>query len=346
MGPVVDPAAFFSAGPVADDGTWLRVDHQDAVGAVRRAAAGLAHKLNLPAQRIAELEIVASELAANVYKHAHGGAILIRSLRFDDRAAVELIAVDSGPGMSDVLVSATDGHSTAGTLGIGLGAIARQSTWWETYSLPEHGTVVAAQIWSSPPAPPAWAQGVERPMTGESMCGDAYAFRASGQRGQVMLCDGLGHGPMAALAARAATEAFLNAPVLGPGDLLRALHGAMSHTRGAAVLIAELNPETGTVRCAGLGNVSGTITGYDRTRAIVSLPGIVGHQRPAIREFDYPMAADSLLVLHSDGVSAARWKLTDLPGLALCSPVVMAATILREAGVRRDDASVLVARLP
>jgi hypothetical protein len=39
-----------------------------------------------------------------------------------------------------------------------------------------------------------------------------------------------------------------------------------------------------------------------------------------------------------------RWQLADYPGLVDRSPLVVAATVLRDAGTRRDDACVLVAR--
>ena len=81
----------------------------------------------------------------------------------------------------------------------------------------------------------------------------------------------------------------------------------------------------------------------ERRRGLVSLPGIAGHQRPTIRGYDYPFSHDSTLVMHSDGV-VDRWDLDDYPGLAGRTPLLAAATLLRDAGVRRDDACVLVAR--
>jgi hypothetical protein len=39
-----------------------------------------------------------------------------------------------------------------------------------------------------------------------------------------------------------------------------------------------------------------------------------------------------------------RWDVADYPGLLRHSPQVIAATLLRDAGVRRDDACVLAAR--
>jgi hypothetical protein len=47
--------------------------------------------------------------------------------------------------------------------------------------------------------------------------------------------------------------------------------------------------------------------------------------------------------MHSDGV-VDRWNPADYPGLLTHSPQLIAATVLRDAGTRRDDAGVLVAR--
>jgi hypothetical protein len=55
------------------------------------------------------------------------------------------------------------------------------------------------------------------------------------------------------------------------------------------------------------------------------------------------MPAGALVVLHSDGLTE-RWTLDDYPGIATHAPVIIAATLLRDAARRRDDAAVLVAR--
>jgi hypothetical protein len=98
------------------------------------------------------------------------------------------------------------------------------------------------------------------------------------------------------------------------------------------------------VRYAGLGNISGTVLAPDGTRrGMVSMPGIVGHQRRQIREFDYPLAPGAIVLMHTDGV-VDRWNAAEYPGLLSRSPEVIAATVLRDAGTRRDDAGVLVAQ--
>ncbi|MFI7604700.1 SpoIIE family protein phosphatase [Micromonospora sp. NPDC049366] len=329
---------------VADRGVWFRVESSSTGSTVRRATERLAGELELGEARTADLAIVAAELTSNLVKHAEDGMLLLRPVRRQRDAGVELVVMDSGPGMADLTLSSRDGHSTAGTLGIGLGAIVRQASWFDGYSLPGRGTVLTVQLWPSGPPEPDWAAGLTRPITGEAVSGDGFAVRVAEGRRQVLTSDGLGHGPLASAATDAAIAAFHAAPAGPPGVVVQHLHRAMSHTRGAALAVAELDPTAGVVRFAGLGNIAAHLVAPDaRRRGLVSLPGIAGHQRPTVREYDYPFEPGTQLVMHSDGVSD-RWQLDDYPGLAERSPLVVAATLLRDAGVRRDDACVVVAR--
>ncbi len=64
---------------------------------------------------------------------------------------------------------------------------------------------------------------------------------------------------------------------------------------------------------------------------------------PALRTFRTVLDPGAVLVLHSDGLSD-RWSPTGLPGLFARQPAVVAAQLLGQAGVRRDDAGIVVAR--
>lgn len=331
--------------PLTDEDAWFRVEEPSAVNAVRRAAERLAGQLDLDAARTADLAIVATELASNLVKHADEGVLLLRPVRHGPDAGVEIIAIDSGPGMADLTRSARDGHTTAGTLGIGLGAIARKATWYDAHSVPARGTVLVVQVWPTRGPEVPWAAGLARPLTGETVSGDGFAARVSGGRHQVLVCDGLGHGQLAAAATTAAVQAFHTAAAAPPAAVVEHLHRSLTHTRGAALAVAELDPAAGLVRYAGLGNIAGVVTDAEKRRGLVSLPGIAGGQRRTVREYEYPLGPGAVLVMHSDGVTD-RWRAADYPGLLSRAPQVIAATLLRDAGVRRDDACVLVARAP
>lgn len=329
--------------PTEDEPVWIDVDDPTTAGGVRRASLGLATGAGLSPRTVSNLAIVATELATNLARHAEHGAVMMRVRRSNDRIGVEITAIDRGPGIPDLMDSIRDGVSTAGTLGIGLGAVARMADELHAYSRPGSGTVIAATLWDGSTPAAAWVAGALRPIAGEDVCGDAYAARVVGERRQVMLCDGLGHGPIAAMAARAAVAEFVAAPAGDPATVLERLHQRTQHTRGSVIAIAELDATGGVVRYAGIGNVSGTIVSGRERRAMVSLPGIVGQQRRDIREFTYPIAPGDLVVMHSDGLTD-RWNLDAYPGLAGQAPVLIAATLLRDHAKRRDDASVVVAR--
>jgi anti-sigma regulatory factor (Ser/Thr protein kinase) len=328
-----------------DEGTWFRVEEVGSAAAVRRAAERLATDLGMSEKRVADLSIVAAEAAGNLVKHADEGVVMVRVVRTAEQAGVEILTIDRGPGIVDIDHAIGDGHSTAGTLGIGLGAILRQASRWDLHSLPGKGTVLAVQVWPDTVPEPSWSAGLTRPLTGESVSGDAYAVRGEGDRRQMLVADGLGHGGLAAIASREAVRAFLTGPVVPPAAAVEVLHKALGHTRGAALAVAELDTSAGLVRYAGLGNIVGTVLAQDGTRrGMISMPGIAGHQRRQIRAYDYPLAPGSVVLMHTDGV-VDRWKASDYPGLLTHAPVVIAATVLRDAGTRRDDAGVLVARV-
>jgi anti-sigma regulatory factor (Ser/Thr protein kinase) len=343
MVPVSSEAAEIAA---AEDLEWITVDHVSAVGSARRAASALTLRLGLGEVRSHQVGLVVSELAGNQIKHAGSGSLLLRARRTDaGDAAVEVLAVDSGPGMRDVAAAMRDGVSSSGTLGIGLGTLPRVASSWDVYSAPGDGTVVAATFAATRDGVP-WAAGptgVTRAMTGQQVCGDSIAVRSDGGVVSVLLADGLGHGPLAAAASREAVRTFLRAPAGPPAALLAAVRRALVGTRGAAVSVAQ--PVGDHVRYAGLGNIAAFQRGPGRARGLLGQPGIAGSGSQPLREAVYPAERPGVLVLHSDGLTD-RMNLDGHPGLLTRTPLVIAGVLLRDYGVRRDDASVVVVPLP
>ncbi len=326
-----------------DDRGWWAITDAGTAGTVRRAAVALADELALDEARQSELAIIAAEMVSNLHRHADDGAVHLRSVRHGGDAGVQLIGIDSGPGMLDVAASTRDGHTTAGSLGIGLGAIDRLATVTDTYSQPGTGTVLAATVWSAQAAPPpSSVAALTRPIAGEELCGDGYATRLRSGRLQVMLCDGLGHGPLANVTSTALVSAFRDAPDAGPARVLEYLHGVANQTRGAVASVIEVDASATTVRCASLGNIAGWIVSDGGRRGLTAQPGYLGDRnRRTIREHDYPLGEDSVIVAHTDGLTD-RWDLSAHPGLLTRDALVIACMMMRDAGVRRDDAGVLV----
>jgi len=319
---------------------WLRVEDPSATAACRGAALALASRLRFPATRADQLALAVTEAASNLHKHARQGSMLLRITREDDEPGIELVTIDAGPGLRDSSVALRDGHSTSGTLGIGLGAIRRLSDFYDLYSMPGHGTALVARFWPSPrQSATALSAGLVRPMTGETECGDIFGALETDGGVTGILCDGLGHGPLAAIAATEAVKAVLESPADEPAALVDRAHRRMNHTRGGAIGVVRVAGQV--VRFAGLGNIAAMILS-DRTRqSMISVPGIAGHQARTIRQFEYAAPAGAAIILHSDGISS-RWTPEALPGLNARDPLIVAAALLAEAGTHRDDAGVLV----
>ncbi|MFB7042297.1 MULTISPECIES: ATP-binding SpoIIE family protein phosphatase [unclassified Streptomyces] len=337
----------------AEDVVWLRLDVAVAAAA-RREAARLARRLGMDPVRVAEIELAVTEAATNLQKHARDGALALRVTTLRGRAALELLSLDSGPGMADVGSALVDGVSGSGTLGVGMGAIARFAGVFDVHSLPGRGTALLARFWAGddpgplPGADEPEVAGLTRPISGEEVCGDTWAARTEhgpdGARAvTVMMCDGLGHGPMAALAGERARAAFRAGTHGSPQDVVRALHTELRGSRGAAVTVARADFSRGIVEHCGVGNISAFLVGAEKRVTLLSLPGIVGHQLPALRPFRTALEPGAVLVMHSDGLSD-RWSPADFPGLFARQPALVAAQLLGQAGVRRDDAGIVVAR--
>jgi len=331
--------------PIVADVGRVRIDDTSATGRARRIAGVLAAELGFTRTRVAEIEIAVTELGTNLCKHARDGVLLVRSVRAVEQAAVEVVAVDSGPGMSNVDEALRDGRSSTGTLGVGLGAVTRLADACSVLSEPGEGTIVTARFHRlrGTPAelPGEAAAGITRPIEGEDVCGDAYAVCDEDGRMRLMMCDGSGHGPLAAWAAQAGVRAFHEDHSGPPEQILGRIHTAMRGTRGGAAAVADLDLVQGAVRFAGLGNIAASVVADGRKHGMVSIPGIAGYQARTIKAFDYPLPADATVVLHSDGLTE-RW--TPRGPLFRRDPLLIAAALLRDAGVRMDDAGVLVAR--
>ena len=144
--------------PLPQDMRWLRVEDASAVPACRKAVQVMAERLGFPAARTGQLALAVTEAASNLHKHAEQGSLLLCVNRDGPQPGIDLVTIDAGPGVRDVGAAVRDGHSTAGTLGIGLGAIRRLADFADLYSRPGHGTALAARFRGVSAGGPAAAQ--------------------------------------------------------------------------------------------------------------------------------------------------------------------------------------------
>lgn len=329
--------------------TTFEVVEQSQVAQVRRRAMEIGRAHDLSEEDIGRAAIVATEAGTNLVKYGQRGSITLSPFFDEGSVGVQLIVMDHGPGFVDFDGAMRDGHSTGGTLGLGLGSMMRASDLFDAYTGPQQGSALLARVarGRTPPRPAdhGLALGARRAAKrGETECGDAWAHARCGRWERLCLVDGLGHGPLAAIAAAQAVSVFRQAGESDtPADIIQQCHAALNTTRGAVMAVAAIDAEAGRVLFAGVGNIAGMVYSTAASHHLLSTEGIVGHNMRKVRVVERPWSRGDSIVLSSDGLSG-RWNLGRYPALVHRHALLVASVLFRDFARDTDDATVVVAK--
>lgn len=321
----------------------LSVTDVSQVGEVRRAAARLAELLQFSEEDKGRVAIVTTELANNLLQHGKGGDVFLSIVQESNGEGVELLVSDRGPGMADVVKCLTDGYSTGGTPGTGLGAASRLADVFDIYSEVAKGTVVAARCFKrgTTKSKSLSTGAISKPIKGEVVCGDSWAKAERDGVIALIVADGSGHGGFAAEASLAALRVFDADPFRPPGTIVGDAHKALRSTRGASVAVARLDIEQSSLKYAAVGNIAGRIDSVEKSTGLLTHNGIVGAQMRKLQEIEYPWRNGDLLAMHSDGLQT-RWTLNSYFGLRSRHPAVISGILFRDFARGHDDATVVI----
>jgi anti-sigma regulatory factor (Ser/Thr protein kinase)/serine/threonine protein phosphatase PrpC len=329
--------------PILIEVTW-QGDVREACDSARQ----LALTIGFPTAHGDEIELAVKELATNLLKHASRGSIKLLSVAGEGRSGIQIEAEDRGLGIADIDRAITDGYSTAGGLGLGLGTVNRLMDEFEIHSQPGAGTHIVCQRWLRPERSNQLAGELEfgaasRPRRGEPENGDAFLFRQWEGFALTGVIDGLGHGVFAQRAAQTGRQYIENHFDQPLDSLFRGVGRACRSTRGVVMALARFDCGKQKLTLASIGNVEMRLFGSEQKFSPVVRRGILGLNAPNPFCFDHPWKGDCVLVLHSDGLST-HWTLNDFPEILSESPAKAAYRLLAALGKPDDDATVVVVR--
>jgi serine/threonine-protein kinase RsbT len=109
-------------------------------------AVAVAVKLSLVDQT--KVVTAASELARNTLVYGGGGTVEVTTVDNGRRRGVQIVFVDSGPGIADLDLAFTDGYTTGGGLGLGLSGARRLVDEFQIETSAETGTRITVTKWS------------------------------------------------------------------------------------------------------------------------------------------------------------------------------------------------------
>lgn len=335
----------------------VEISHKTHCALAQRIAVKLARELGFDRIAVEEIAIVVSEIASNLVKHnARNGRIICAAAADDDRKGMEIISLDSGPGIPDIELAIEDGHSTRGTMGGGLGAVNRMVDEFEIISKnpcaqdingSKQGTRIVCRKWLPRQTKPE-ISGVSklrfsvmaRPMPGEAVSGDGYFIKTYDDIHFMALIDGLGHGEKAHKAAESATAFIKDNYKKELGDIFQGVHRACRRTRGVAMLVCRIDLVQKKLYYAGIGNVTMRVFHSIEPIHPTNYNGIVGVAMRKVRVFEYPWEG-GMIVMQTDGIKS-RWNINDIPQFRNSSSVEIATALMKRFGRDNDDATVIV----
>jgi len=94
-----------------------------------------------------KLVTAASELARNTLDYGRGGTVHLMSVEDGGRRGLRLVFEDQGPGIPDIQLALTDGFTSGGGLGLGLGGSKRLVNEFDIASTVGEGTRVTITRW-------------------------------------------------------------------------------------------------------------------------------------------------------------------------------------------------------
>ncbi len=320
------------------------VSEQADVLIVSESAGRLAAGLGFTVEECSQMVLVARELATNIIKHAGQGTVVITA----SQGRLVIVARDHGPGIADVALAVTDGYSTAGSLGYGLGTVNRLMDDLTIDSLRGSGTTVTARrslrsADSAPETCPFDVGVATAAKPGFEDNGDSFIARTWDHLLLVGVIDGVGHGSDARTAAQAVrryVESHEAQPLVG---VFRGAHTACRGTRGAVMALARFDWRANTLEFASIGNIEARMVGPHRLQSLIVRRGILGVHAPEAQPTTQPWPDDMTLVLHSDGIPT-HWPEEAMAALDLGTAAEAAGSLLRQLARGNDDATVVIVR--
>ncbi len=297
------------------------------------------------------IELVCNELLTNQNKHAHGQGMMQAWETRYPCMALNLFAIDYGPGISNPEQASQDGFTTANTLGKGLGAIRRLSDECEFFSVPQefvhevdwHG--FAAWVRFYPQAPnqqSAWQVGqLLRSYHDLPYNGDEIILHELDGRLRWLHLDALGHGKdAAAILHTIGLPLEHDKPLI---DIMGKVGKRLQKSRGAVGVIGEYTPMAEQVEVAGIGDMMACLVCNGERRVLEIAPGILGHEHRSMKNNILHFPQHALMMTASDGLRR-NWSLRSFPGLWRLHPQLIAFFLGQLKGRANDDKSVLLIR--
>lgn len=329
------------------------ISGESSVYLLRSRLRAVSRRMAFPDSKREHMELVCNEIVTNQSKYAGGHGLVQLWERLGPTPEIHIFALDRGPGIANLPNALSDGYTSGGTLGKGLGTIQRVSDHCDFYTLPFgvspgspwHGLAVWARFRAakSEQPPQVYQAGIylrayhDSVHNGDHVCIDSEDIR----RIRWIHLDGLGHGEEAAQTVRDTCHAWDSE--LSTSESLARLSKQLQGSRGAVAIACSVDFASGCAELSGVGDMSAWLIGNGNRRSLSFSPGILGHSHRHFESVGFEMPRHGLLLTASDGIRKS-WEIGTFPGLWRKHPQLIAFFLGEVIGRTNDDRSLIALR--
>lgn len=326
---------------------------ESALVLLRSKLFAIANRLGIPDLKRENMLLVAAELATNNIKHAGGRGMI--QIWQQPGPVLDIVSLDYGPGIANLVQAEQDGYSSSNTFGKGLGAIRRLSD--ESYIYTQFRTSDQTNKWNGTvflarfnmahtkdqtlgDQMPGGKIGIfSRSLSDARHNGDRIYLQKRGDKLRWLHLDGLGHGKDAQDAtANLATHVSNNDSI---ESIMDGVGRQLVSTRGAVAIACEMDLSQRNLHLLGVGDMHAHIYDQDEMQLISFAPGILGREHRTVTPFQTTLAKRGIVVTASDGIRR-NWDIGNFVGIFNQHPQLIAYTLGNIMGRISDDQSVFV----
>ncbi|MDQ3325386.1 MAG: anti-sigma regulatory factor [Actinomycetota bacterium] len=132
--------------PQRDDEVRIPIQTDADIVLARQSVREFASRLRFSATDLTVIATAVSEMVRNVVRFAGSGEIVVELLE-DPRRGVRVMCRDAGPGIADIELAMSEGHSTYNGLGLGLPGARRLMDEFAIASELGRGTTISMTKW-------------------------------------------------------------------------------------------------------------------------------------------------------------------------------------------------------
>lgn len=182
-----------------------------------------------------------------------------------------------------------------------------------------------------------------RPCLGEFVSGDAAVAVEFDDGMFLAIVDVLGHGSAASELANTISTWLTEHASSDLIPVMTRLHSHIKGTRGAAVGLAFVQPDSGRVNYVGIGNTTIRLFGDTANAKYFSRDGILGQHLPTPKLQEGFLVRGDVLLLYTDGIRS-YFSINEYPRLLTDAAGKIARTVVDRFGKDHDDAACLALR--